>query len=173
MPNRMAEKDRVLSQRLHELLEPAVASAGCDLEEVTSRLAGRRRLVTVLVDRDGGIDLDAVAHVSRVVDEVLDTPQADALLEGAYVLEVSSPGVDRPLMLPRHWRRARTRLVTVTLAGESITGRVITSDEVSATLEVDGVQRTISLSDVSRAVVQVEFRSKNEGRVSDTDADGQ
>jgi ribosome maturation factor RimP len=154
----MAENDRLLTERLQELLTPAVSATGCDLEEVNSRMAGRRRLVTVLVDRDGGIDLDMVAQVSRAVSDVLDTPEADALLESAYVLEVSSPGVDRPLTLPRHWRRAIRRLVNITMKdGEVLTARVVDADGDSVGLDVDSATRRIGIADVRRAVVQVEF----------------
>jgi ribosome maturation factor RimP len=154
----MAENDRVLTERLQELLAPAVSATGCDLEEVISRMAGRRRLVTVLVDRDGGIDLDMVALVSRAVSDVLDTPEADALLESAYVLEVSSPGVDRPLTLSRHWRRAIRRLVNITMKdGEILTARVMDADDDSVGLDVDSATRRIRIADVRRAVVQVEF----------------
>jgi ribosome maturation factor RimP len=174
----MAEKDRLLTERLQELLTPAVSATGCDLEEVTSRMAGRRRLVTVLVDHDGGIDLDMVAQVSRAVSDILDTPEADALLEGAYVLEVSSPGVDRPLTLPRHWRRSVRRLVKITMnAGEELTARVIDvgvdadADDESVGLDVDGQTRRIRIADVRRAVVQVEFGKSAAGAKRGPDAD--
>src|SRR3954465_1150761 len=104
-------------EHLLDLLGPVVAGAGYDLEDVAVSAAGRRSLVRVTVDADGGIDLDAVAVISRLVS---DAPDADATptgspraLANAYVLEVSSPGVDRPLTEPRHWRRATGRLVRV------------------------------------------------------------
>src|SRR4051812_39024854 len=93
------ERDRLL-----DVLSPVVREVGYDLEDVTVTAAGRRSLVRVIVDADGGIDLDAVAEVSRVVSDVLDE-KGDGFA-GPYVLEVSSPGVDRPLTEPRHWRRA-------------------------------------------------------------------
>ncbi len=95
---------------LLDLLAPVVAAAGYDLEDVTVTAAGRRSLVRVIVDADEGVDLDGVADVSRAVSNALDDGDAFA---GPFVLEVSSPGVDRPLTEPRHWRRARGRLVTV------------------------------------------------------------
>ena len=102
-------------ERLLALLEPLVGAAGYDLEDVSVSAAGRRSVVRVFVDADGGVDLDAVATVSRVVSDALDERDSDfggaGLLGGAYVLEVSSPGVDRPLTEPRHWRRAAGRLV--------------------------------------------------------------
>lgn len=113
---------------LLRLLEPVVADAGLDLEDVTVTPAGKRRLVRVVVDRDGGVSLDDVAAVSTAVSQVLDDNEtADAALGRLpYVLEVSSPGIDRPLTQPRHWRRALGRLVQVTSGtGAVLTGRVL------------------------------------------------
>lgn len=141
--------------RLLQLLEPAVTATGFDLEDVTVSPAGKRRVVRVVVDRDGGVDLDDVAEVARGVSDLLDADPE--LLQGAYVLEVTSPGVDRPLTQPRHWRRAKGRLVTATLADESVTGRVTDSTDTDVTLDVDGSPRTLLQAEVTRAVVQVEF----------------
>ena len=107
---------------LMRLLDPVVTTQGLDLEDVVVTPAGRRRLLRVVVDRDGGLSLDAVAAVSTAVSAALD--DSDAMGGAPYVLEVTSPGIDRPLTEPRHWRRNRTRLVTVTTAeGTSLTGR--------------------------------------------------
>ena len=146
--------------RLLQLLSPAVQATGHDLEEVTATPAGKRRVVRVVVDRDGGTNLDDVAAVSRAVSALLDEAEDSEpdLLGGAYVLEVSSPGTDRPLTLPRHWRRNVGRLVTAHLAdGRSITGRVIDADEHEVQLDVDGVVRPLLLAQVLRGAVQLEF----------------
>src|SRR5690348_729656 len=97
--------------RLVQLLAPAVEATGHDLEDLTVSPAGRRKVVRVVVDKDGGITLDDVAEVSRVVSDLLDSPEGEELLAGAYTLEVTSPGVDRPLTEARHWRRSVGRLV--------------------------------------------------------------
>ena len=89
---------------LLRLLEPVVAEAGFDLEDVLVTPAGKRRQVRVIVDGDGGVSLDDVAVVSQRVSAALD--DSAAMGSGPYVLEVTSPGVDRPLTQPRHWRRA-------------------------------------------------------------------
>ena len=94
-------------------LEQPLAELGVDVESVEVQKAGRRHVVRIVVDRDGGVDLDLVAEVSRRASELLDSPSLSDLLTGAFVLEVTSPGVDRPLTQPRHWRRAVGRLVVL------------------------------------------------------------
>src|SRR3954468_891779 len=146
---------------LFDLLTPAVQAAGLDLEDVSVNRAGSRSVVRVVVDADGGLDLDAVAEVSRTVSAVLDG--ADDILRGAYVLEVTSPGVDRPLTAPRHWRRARARKVKVVRTdGRDVVGRLVEcsdDEDRDAALETDkGVVR-VAYADVRRATVEVEFSS--------------
>ncbi len=126
--------------RLAGWIEPVVAAAGYDLEELVVTPAGRRSVVRVVVDRDEGVSLDDVAEVSRAVSAVLDRNEGD-LGRAPYVLEVTSPGVDRPLTEPRHWRRNTGRLVTVAVgpAGstEQVTGRVTAVDDAAVTLAVE------------------------------------
>lgn len=150
-------------QRLLELLGPVVTAAGYDLEDISVTPAGRRSLVRVSVDADGGIDLDAVAEVTRAVSDALDdeTPGGPAFA-GPYVLEVSSPGVDRPLTEPRHWRRAKGRLVTVTLDGTPLTGRVTATSDDEVTLDVAGTARTASWQQLGPGKVQIEFSREAE-----------
>jgi ribosome maturation factor RimP len=145
--------------QLTELLTPVVAAEGLDLEDVVVNRAGSRSVVRVVVDADDGLDLDAVADVSRAVSAVLD--EADDVLRGAYVLEVTSPGVDRPLTAPRHWRRARGRKVHVVgTDGRDVIGRLVESSDDEGgdvALETDkGVVR-VAYADVRRATVEVEF----------------
>src|SRR3954451_904846 len=147
-------------EHLLQLLEPVVAEAGYDLEDVTVASQRRRSLVRVTVDADGGIDLDAVAVVSRLVSDALDAdaqnPSSPRALAGAYVLEVSSPGVDRPLTEPRHWRRATGRLVKVDVGGRTVTVRIAAVDDAGVTLELDGGEtRTVAWGDLGRGKVQV------------------
>ncbi len=155
MPDRVASRARLV-----QLLGPAVEAGGHDLEDVAVSSAGRRSVVRVVVDKDGGITLDDVAAVSRVVSDVLDKAEVEEpqLLGGSYVLEVTSPGVDRPLTEPRHWRRSVRRLVKAVLAdGTTVTGRVVSSDDAEAVLDVDGTHRHVPLAQVRTATVQVEF----------------
>ena len=153
-------------ESLVALLAPLVEQAGYDLDDISVTTAGRRNLVRVTVDADGGIDLDAVAIVSRVVSDALDELEEGSagsrILAGAYTLEVSSPGVDRPLTEPRHWRRATGRLVKVDLSGKSTTGRVRGVDDTGVSIEVSGRTRSVGWSDLGRGRVQVEF-NREEG----------
>lgn len=143
--------------RLVEMLAPVVAGAGLDLEDLEIVPAGRRRLLRVVVDRDGGVSLDDVAEVSQGVSTALDS--SEAMGSGAYVLEVTSPGVDRPLTLPRHWRRAAGRLVKVaTDDGAEVTGRVLSAADDSVVLDVDGDERRLEFAAIGKGKVQVEFR---------------
>ena len=151
--------------RLSELLAPVVGTTGADLEHVDVSKAGKRSVVRVVVDRDGGVSMDDVADVSRIVSEALDQlDEAEPTALGpSYVLEVTSPGVDRPLTEPRHWRRNVTRLITVAFrAGPNVTGRLVSADDAAIVLDVDGEQRTLALADVVRGTVQVEFSRKGE-----------
>lgn len=143
-----------------ELVAPLQA-LGLDLEGVDLSAAGKRRVLRVAVDQDGGVTMDEIAEATREVSRVLD--EGDLMGERAYTLEVSSRGVDRPLTLPRHWRRNVTRLVTVSLVGEDeVTGRLLAADEEGADLDVGGSPRRIVFADVAKAKVQIEFTKHEE-----------
>ncbi len=164
---------------LRELLAPVVAAHGVDLEAVSVTRAGSRSVVRVVVDRDGGLDLDGVAEVSHSVNAALDAA-GDDVIHGSFVLEVTTPGVDRPLTEPRHWRRAAGRLVKVTRKGSgagggknqgevggkgtgsaTTIGRVVSAGVDAAVLAdpASGAQTEVAYADVSRAVVQIEFNA--------------
>jgi len=143
-------------KRLAGLIQPVVAAAGMDLESVRVSVAGKRRLLRIVVDSDEGITLDDTADVSHEISALLDS--ANVMGEVPYTLEVSSPGVDRPLTEPRHWRRARRRLVKVKVAGEAtIVGRVLAASDDGVTLDTDGVRRDLGYSALGPGTVQVEF----------------
>lgn len=168
-PGGQAAATAQLRAEIHDRLAPALADAGFDLEELSLSRAGSRSVLRVAVDRDGGIDLDAVADASRLISELLDQVGDEAGLTGAYVLEVTSPGVDRPLTEPRHWRRARGRLVEARCAdGTVVLGRVLGTDDDGADLAVAAgpprrgrpvktrIER-LRFTEVLQAVVQIEF----------------
>jgi ribosome maturation factor RimP len=163
--------------RVTGVIEPVLHAMDIDLETVKITRAGRRRVLRVIVDADGGVSLDDIAEVSRELSARLDAK--DAMGDAPYTLEVSSPGVDRPLTQPRHWRRAIGRLVAVPLtdsdhdaepdasAGQGTqTGRVIDADQEGVTLEIDGSKRVLSYAELGPGRVQIEF-----GRLSDGDTD--
>jgi ribosome maturation factor RimP len=141
------------------LLAPVVDSVGFELEKVQVSTAGRRRVLRVVVDGDAGVSLDDIATISRDVSEALDA--ADALGGAPYVLEVTSPGVDRPLTEPKHWRRAVGRLVSVPVTEGPVTGRLVRADDATFAIEVDGQKREFAYAELPPAAagrIQVEFR---------------
>jgi len=149
--------------RLAGLIQPVVAAAGMDLESVRMTVAGRRRLLRVVVDSDHGVSLDDAALISNEVSATLDA--TNVLGDVPYTLEVSSPGVDRPLTEPRHWRRAAGRLVKVKAGAEgTVQGRVLGADGDGVTLDVDGTRRSFGYDDLGAGAVQVEF-----GRLPDAE----
>lgn len=150
-------------------IRPAVSAVGCDLEDVTVSPAGKRKVVRVVVDADSGISLDEVAAVSRAVTEVLDARDTELFGASPYVLEVTSPGVDRPLTEPRHWRRAVGRLVEVPVGGVPTRARVAAADDDGVDLADDaGAATRHAWSELGRGKVQVEFARTG----ADEDADG-
>jgi len=142
--------------RIADVIGPVIAAAGMDLESVRVSAAGRRRLLRVVVDSDRGVSLDDAAAISRKLSAALDaTP---VMGDFPYTLEVSSPGVDRPLTDPRHWRRAVGRLVQVTAADAGpISGRVLAADADGVTLDVAGDHRRFGYTALGAGAVQVEF----------------
>lgn len=149
----MAEE---LTSRLRAVLAGPLAAAGVDLEGVDVTRAGRRRLVRVSVDADGGVSLDRVAELSRLVSATLD--DTDAMGDQPYELEVGSPGVSRPLTELRHWRRNVGRLVRITVHhSEDVLGRIVAATDDTVTVSVRGQETTMRLADVRKAVVQVEM----------------
>ena len=146
-------------QTLAALLAPIVADAGYYLDDLSISPAGRRSLIRITVDGEDGISLDAVAKLSRAISESLDAAEASgaALLPGAYVLEVSSPGVDRPLTLARHWRRNVGRLVQTASGGAPVSGRVVAATEAEVVIKVGSTERSFALADLAPGKVQVEF----------------
>ena len=160
--NRSSRHAEGRPERLAGLLEPVITAAGLELESVRVGRAGRRALLRVVVDAEHGVSLDDIAEVSRAVADAVDA--ADAMGPGAYTLEVSSPGVDRPLTEPRHWRRAAGRLVRATLPAApgtlTVEGRVLSAGPSGVMLEIDGEHREFGYSELGPGRVQVEFDSR-------------
>ncbi|MFE9927754.1 ribosome maturation factor RimP [Streptomyces sp. NPDC005533] len=159
------------SDRLRGLLEPLVTAKGLDLEEIEMSRAGKRRMLRIIVDSDEGVELDACAELSREVSDKLD--ETDVMGEDEYVLEVSSPGADRPLTEHRHYVRAIGRLVKFQLSAEGdeaageLVARILDVDDEGLDLEVPGVKgrkataRRIAFTDIAKARVEIEFNRKD------------
>ncbi|MEV8454251.1 ribosome maturation factor RimP [Streptomyces sp. NPDC052095] len=154
------------SERLRGLLEPLVSAEGLDLEEIDLSRAGRRRVLRIVVDSEQGVELDACADLSRAISEKLD--ETDAMGEDEYVLEVSSPGADRPLTEHRHYVRATGRLAKLQLReGGDLVARILAVDEEGLDLEVPGVKgrkptsRRVAFDEIAKARVEIEFNRKD------------
>jgi ribosome maturation factor RimP len=154
-----------LTGQLRGVLEPVVTAAGFELDAVEVRTAGRRHAVTVVVDRPddsptSGVGLDDVASLSRSAAGELDSHEH--LIGGSYTLEVTSPGVDRPLTRPRHWRRAWLRLAAIRLAdGSELEARVGRAGENGVQVATGGKRpelHELDYGQVAHAQVQVEFK---------------
>jgi ribosome maturation factor RimP len=153
-------------EALSEVLTQPLSSAGLDLEGVEISKAGRRTLVRVMVDKDGGITLDDIAQATRLVSGQLD--EHDVMDEAPYTLEVTSPGIDRPLTLPRHWRRNLDRLVKVTPhEGAVFTGRITGATDDAATVDVGGAVHNVPFVAVSTARIEIEFNPPRPAKHAD------
>jgi ribosome maturation factor RimP len=149
--------------RARDTAESVCTTMGVDLEDCSIKQAGRREVLTVIVDKDGGIDLDEIAQISFAISEALDS--IEELEEHPFVLEVSSPGTDRPLTEVRHWRRAVSRLVNVSFAGDRddllIRVQEVNGDQVVGidSKATDGNENAVSfrVPEVDKAVIQIEF----------------
>ncbi|NYI41831.1 ribosome maturation factor RimP [Demequina lutea] len=149
-----------LDERIADLARPAAEAAGLIVDSVTVSAAGKNTKVLVTVDLPedavGSVDLDTVATASRAIGDALDAANVPA---GAYLLEVSTPGTDRPLTLRRHFMRARTRLVDLEMVeGSAQTGRIVDVTGDALVLDIDGETKTVALDDVKLGRVQVEMK---------------
>jgi ribosome maturation factor RimP len=157
----VAGQQDAVRERIEQELTTPLGALGLDVEAVELTPAGKRRILRVAVDGDEGVTLDDVAEATRVVSDTLDG--SDVMGEMPYTLEVTSRGVDRPLTLPRHWRRNADRLVKVTgTDGTTYTGRILESNDEAVTLDVDGEKREVAYAEVAKALVQVEFNRKTD-----------
>lgn len=156
----MAHKDQI-----SELISPALQQAGYFLEDINVVSPGNHRIVTVIVDGESALNLDQVTVASKLVSELVD--EASFMGETPFTLEVTSPGIDRPLTLPRHFAKNVTRLLKITKSdGVVITGRITSNTDSDVTLSVTEKKEvkevTVALADIKRAVVEIEFNRKDE-----------
>jgi len=148
--------DSIMGGRLEELAERCVTALGLDLEAVELSQAGKRRVLRIAVDADGGVAIESITEATRELSKALDT--TDVMGAQPYTLEVTSRGVDRPLALPRHWRRNVGRLVVADLTDRTrLKGRITAAHDDAVDVTVDGALRRLPLEDVVTARVEAEL----------------
>jgi ribosome maturation factor RimP len=138
---------------ISDAVTPALSALGFYLEDVTITSAGRRSMLTIIVDGDTHLSLDQVTSATKAIGEIVESIQS--LGETPFTLAVTSPGLDRPLTKPRHWRKNIDRLVKVVLLdGKEIKGRIKSASENSTTVD----ESEINFADIKRASLEVEFK---------------
>ena len=153
-----------ITDQISQLVTPAVEAQGFFLEEVQLVSPGKHRIVTCIVDGETSLNMDQVTSVSRAISELLD--EAPFMGETPFTLEVTSPGVDRPLTKPRHFAKNHDRLLKVVkLDGDVVTGRIAANSETEVTLTVTDKMEVkdviVAFSDIKRATVEIEFNRKD------------
>ena len=147
----MSNKEQVLA-----VITPAIESLGFYIEDITITSAGKRSMLTVIVDGDTHLSLDQVTVATKAISEIVEN--LPTLGNNPFTLEVTSPGLDRPLTKPRHWRKNQDRLIKIILNdGKEVTGRIKDSNESS--VKVD--QQEISFADIKRATLEIEFKKES------------
>jgi ribosome maturation factor RimP len=140
-------------EEISAAITPALSDLGFYLEDITITSAGRRSMLTVIVDGDTHLSLDQVTVATKAISEIVENIQS--LGQAPFTLEVTSPGLDRPLTKPRHWRKNIDRLVKIVLFdGKEIKGRVKDATEISATVD----EQVVKFSDIKRATLEIEFK---------------
>ena len=144
----MGKKEEIIA-----VITPALETLGFYLEDVTITSAGRRSMLTVIVDGDTHLSLDQVTAATKGISEIVEGIQS--LGQTPFTLEVTSPGLDRPLTKPRHWRKNIDRLVKVILLdGSEVKGRVKDTSETFVTID----EQVINFTDIKRATLEIEFK---------------
>ena len=140
-------------EEISAAITPALSDLGFYLEDITITSAGRRSMLTIIVDGDTHLSLDQVTVATKAISEIVENIQS--LGQAPFTLEVTSPGLDRPLTKPRHWRKNIDRLVKIVLLdGKEIKGRVKDATEISATVD----EQVVKFSDIKRATLEIEFK---------------
>jgi ribosome maturation factor RimP len=147
----MSNKEQVLA-----VITPAIESLGFYIEDITITSAGKRSMLTVIVDGDTHLSLDQVTVATKAISEIVEN--LPTLGNNPFTLEVTSPGLDRPLTKPRHWRKNQDRLIKIILNdGKEVTGRIKYSTESSVTVD----EQVINFADIKRATLEIEFKKES------------
>ena len=146
----MSNKEQVLA-----VITPAIESLGFYIEDINITSAGKRSMLTVIVDGDTHLSLDQVTVATKAISEIVEN--LPTLGNNPFTLEVTSPGLDRPLTKPRHWRKNQDRLIKIVLTdGKEVNGRIKDSTESSVTVD----EQVINFADIKRATLEVEFKKE-------------
>jgi ribosome maturation factor RimP len=148
-----------MTDRLETLVASCVSALGLDVEAVELSSGGRRKVLRIALDADGGIGIDHITDATRALSEALDG--SDVMGSEPYTLEVTSRGVERPLTHPRHWRRNAGRLVRVTLEDTTLDGRIGDSDDTGVDLTTKKDTTRITYDQIVKALVQTELNRKD------------
>ncbi len=147
----MSNKEQVLA-----VITPAIESLGFYVEDITITSAGKRSMLTVIVDGDTHLSLDQVTVATKAISEIVEN--LPTLGNNPFTLEVTSAGLDRPLTKPSYWRKNQDRLIKIVLTdGKEIKGRIKDSSETSVTVD----DQTINFADIKRATLEVEFKKES------------
>ena len=142
-----------LNEEISAAIRPAIEATGNYLEELTITSAGKVKILTVIVDSESHLNLDQVTAVTKSISEIVEA--LPALGDTPFTLEVTSPGLDRPLTKPRHWRNNLNRLVKITMtSGALIEGRIV---EVTESTAMVGSE-IVSFEDIKRATLEIKFK---------------
>ena len=142
-----------LNEDISAAIRPIIEATGNYLEELTITSAGKVKILTVIVDSDSHLNLDQITAITKEISEVVET--LEELGDTAFTLEVTSPGIDRPLTKPRHWRKNLDRLVKITMtSGQDIQGRIGEATETVVLVD----DQKVSFEDIKRAVLEIEFK---------------
>jgi ribosome maturation factor RimP len=141
------------SAQIHAIIEPAVTALGFELVGVEHLTQGRHSLLRVYIDHPDGVDVDDCADASHQISAVLDVEDP---IRGDYTLEVSSPGLDRPLFNEAQFARyigklAEVRLRVAQQGRRRFRGRLLEVEDGRLRIEVDGVEYELMLDNVDKA----------------------
>jgi ribosome maturation factor RimP len=147
----MSNKEQVAA-----VITPAIQALGFYVEDISITAAGRRSMLTVIVDGDTHLSLDQVTVATKAISEIVEN--LPTLGNNPFTLEVTSPGLDRPLTKPRHWRKNKDRLIKIVLNdGKEVTGRIKDSTEADVTVD----EQNVKFADIKRATLEIEFKQVN------------
>jgi ribosome maturation factor RimP len=147
----MSNKEQVTAA-----ITPIIESLGFYVEDIAITAAGKRSMLTVIVDGDTHLSLDQVTVATKAISEIVEN--LPTLGNNPFTLEVTSPGLDRPLTKPRHWQKNKDRLIKIILNdGKEITGRIKDSTQSAVTVD----EQVINFADMKRATLEIEFKQVN------------